>query len=376
MNTTPRGLRFGDLVSRAQIGRFLHWWTSELVSLLPLRLRQVPRFGIERLVLQIEDQELVVSECKGGVAREVGRYRFETGAPGETAVAAAPIGSLSPGSSEVVLRLSTPQALCKTLTLPQVAEENLREVLEFEMDRQTPFTAADVYHDFHIVERIPAKQQLHVKLVVVPRQTLDAVLDRAARFGVRPDVVDVLDAATTASLCADPDVNLLPFSRRSPRPRWGRWLNLALAALAGLLLLTAVFAPLVQQWKVVADLRTSVDEARREAVTVAELDKKINRFVEESQFLIQSRRQSPSVVVVLNELTRAIPDDTWIATFELKGSTMEITGQSPSASTILGLVEASSLFQDARFLSAVTKDPTTGKEHFELSAKVTSGSKP
>jgi general secretion pathway protein L len=376
MNTTPRGPRFGDLISRAQIDRFVHWWISELVSLLPPRLRQLPRFGIERLILQIEDPELVVSECKGGVAREVGRYRFETSAPGETAVAAAPIGSLSPGSSEVVLRLSALQALCKTLILPQAAEENLREVLEFEMDRQTPFTAAEVYHDFHIAERIAAKQQLHVKLVVVPRQTLDTVLDRVARFGVRPDVVDVLEAGTTTSLCADPEVNLLPFGRRSRKPRWGRWLNLALAALAGLLLLTAVFAPLVKQRTVVAGLRTSVDEARREAEAVAELDKQINRFVEEAQFLIQSRRQSPSAVVVLNELTRVIPDDTWISTFELKGSTLEITGQSPSASTILGLVEASSLFQDARFLSAVTKDPTTGKERFELSAKVTSGSKP
>ena len=107
---------------------------------------------------------------------------------------------------------------------------------------------------------------------------------------------DFLEAGTMASLCADPDVNLLPFGRRSRMPRWGRWLNLALAGLAGLLLLTAVFTPLVQQRRVVAALRVSVDQAHQQAEAVADLDKKINGFIEESQFLIQSRDRLEKVI--------------------------------------------------------------------------------
>src|SRR6516165_809933 len=49
-----------------------------------------------------------------------------------------------------VLRLGGPDVLGKTLTLPLAAERELDQVLGFEMDRETPFKAEEIYWNHRI----------------------------------------------------------------------------------------------------------------------------------------------------------------------------------------------------------------------------------
>ena len=56
-------------------------------------------------------------------------------------------------TGEVILCLPADKVLTRTLTLPLATEENLREVLAFQMDRQTPFTVEQVYYDYGVVAR-------------------------------------------------------------------------------------------------------------------------------------------------------------------------------------------------------------------------------
>src|SRR5690606_13012263 len=51
------------------------------------------------------------------------------------------------------LLLPANAGLRRRLALPSAAAERLRDVTAFEIDRQTPFSAADVHHDARIVAR-------------------------------------------------------------------------------------------------------------------------------------------------------------------------------------------------------------------------------
>ncbi|MFK5948781.1 MAG: fimbrial assembly protein, partial [Methylococcales bacterium] len=47
-----------------------------------------------------------------------------------------------------------------------------------------------------------------------------------------------------------------------------------------------------------------------------------------------------------------------------------IQGQSPTASALISVIEASVLFSNARFVSPLTQDKKTGMERFQISMDV------
>src|SRR3546814_12680797 len=74
------------------------------------------------------------------------------------------------------------------MSLPAAAAERLRDVVAFEIDRQTPFAAADVHYDAHVLGR--NGEQIEAELVVVPRATFDAAM---AALGTVPGTVAGVD---------------------------------------------------------------------------------------------------------------------------------------------------------------------------------------
>ena len=89
-------------------------------------------------------------------------------------------------------RVASLRRVGRTLStsLPIAAEDNLRQVLAFEMDRQTPFKADQVYFDYRLGEREAAARNLQVELIVVPRAPLDADLAKLTAGSLELDGVD------------------------------------------------------------------------------------------------------------------------------------------------------------------------------------------
>jgi Tfp pilus assembly protein PilN len=76
------------------------------------------------------------------------------------------------------------------------------------------------------------------------------------------------------------------------------------------------------------------------------------------------RNKSP-LIHLLVELTRAIPDDTWIKQLSIKRGNFEIEGVGLSGAKVLTLLENSPEFQHVSFTSSVVKD-RSGKEKFKI----------
>jgi general secretion pathway protein L len=62
---------------------------------------------------------------------------------------------------------------------------------------------------------------------------------------------------------------------------------------------------------------------------------------------------------LLREMTRLIPDDTYLTDYTFRDGRIEISGLSPSASRLIPLLEASALFRNVHFSSAIVSQ---GKE--------------
>jgi general secretion pathway protein L len=76
------------------------------------------------------------------------------------------------------------------------------------------------------------------------------------------------------------------------------------------------------------------------------------------------------MVEILDEVTRRLPDEHWLISYSFRNGTVRLAGYSNDPSSVLRLLEQSSLFSEARFAAPVTMDPRIGKERFNMVATV------
>lgn len=79
----------------------------------------------------------------------------------------------------------------------------------------------------------------------------------------------------------------------------------------------------------------------------------------------------------LEELTRIIPDDSYLTEFQYKGEEkkVKLSGFAVSASKLIPLLEESPMFDNVKFTSPITTDKRTSKERFRLEMNLSSGAK-
>jgi general secretion pathway protein L len=168
MQVAKHNLRpsFSAPLSRS-LRTFWAWWVGELSAMLPEDVRRAFRPGGQQLILALDGADLLVDRRSGDTTTRVGRYALGPNASPPPELSAQMEAAGETGA--VVLCLPADKVLTRTLKLPLATEENLREVLAFQMDRQTPFTIEQVYYDYAVVARERKTRTLSVDLVVVPR---------------------------------------------------------------------------------------------------------------------------------------------------------------------------------------------------------------
>ncbi len=85
-------------------------------------------------------------------------------------------------------------------------------------------------------------------------------------------------------------------------------------------------------------------------------------------------KQKIKVKDVLIELTKIIPNDSYITYFQMRNGRIRIRGEASSALNLVKLLEESSLFEKCRLVSPVTKNKSNGKERFFIEMNLSSTS--
>jgi general secretion pathway protein L len=168
-------------------------------------------------------------------------------------------------------------------------------------------------------------------------------------------------------------INLLPHEDNGSSPlerlaRWAPWV--LLAALAGI----ALVLPVYQKRAQVIELQPQVNIAAQQAQAADALHQQLDRAQSEYNFLLQKRYAAPTSLQLLNEVTRILPDDTWLQNFELrttsKGKELQLQGETGVAGKMIELFEQSALVTGASFKSPVTQAPGSQGSRFHLGMDV------
>ena len=198
---------------------------------------------------------------------------------------------------------------------------------------------------------------------------MDTSLQQLKDSNIYPDIVDY-DGAKNSFSGEPESYNLLPDTEKPATNRMTQvvfWLT----GLVLLMLITAVLVYPVWQMAETGDyLRSQLTEIEKDSHIVQAQQLENDSIVDETARLIKSKNNSPSLTDLINTLSQLIPDNTWLTHFKYNDDRLQIQGQSPSASVLISILEASPLFSNARFVSPLTQDKKTGLERFQISMDV------
>ena len=333
MSARPGALRgLGEQVRSAWMSsplpRFLAWWKDELLGLLPGTLRVRWLHGALPCLLEVEPGALLLRRPGSGAAP----VRLPLDAGPEQAHAALGVATvgIEPADLRLVLALGPREALRRTLQLPAAAAADLRRVLDYEMDRQTPFRAEAVYFDARVLGRNATR--LEVELAAAPRAVIDPLLAHLGSLGITIDAVDVVVDGVPLGL------NLLPPARRAVRRDPRRRLNSFLAGATLLLTVLALHQWLADRRATLAAMRAEIAAERAPAARVAALREQLEEGRIADAYLARRKAAAPSMMALLAALTHNLPDGTWIDRLSVTTHPGQVGLQGESTQTA-GLIE-------------------------------------
>lgn len=348
---------------------FLAWWLAELKACLPLRLRHILFRPRDRITFERKGDGVLVQYISNGNSRDLGAV-LVADRPVEAIAADIDqrLMTLAAGGRDMLLRIAGGAVLRRLVEMPAATEENLREVMTFDMERQTPFTAEQVYFDARVVRRLPERHRIAVELIVVPRTFADPTLAALQSWGV---AINGIDVAKTGD-----EPRVIPLASQSATLPASRRLRLATGALAGVaavLLIGVIVLPLRRQQAELEGLTAQVASARKAADGARKTQDAIDHLSALDRFLFERKTARPPKVALLDELSRIVPDDTWLYRVRFSGDEVQTFGYSAAPSNLIGPFEASPFFKDPQFMAPLMRDPRVDAERFTISLQTEKG---
>jgi general secretion pathway protein L len=241
--------------------------------------------------------------------------------------------------------------------LPADSRPFVDGIVRHQLDRFVPWRAADV---LYAVDIAPAQEgRIAVTVSATSRRALAAPLAIAARCRAKSIAVVGADARPIPVPLGESDAKAWRHAR---------------TAAAGIIAALALLAVVDAVWSTVRwyDLTGRIEEidaatADRRALLRSAADA-AGRPSGPPTTLDQLKRQSPIAVVVMESLSRVLPDDAYLSDFRLEDGRVRLIGVSRSVAELVPLLEASSAFEGASFFAPTIR--IAGGDRFHIEASV------
>lgn len=315
----------------------------------------------------MQDGHLVLWRQSGKQRTEIGRVDLARGETADHEIAFRALHAKA-GRRPLGICLPAAQVLRKEIVLPLAAAGSLAETVGFDLGRQTPFTASQAYYGQRVVREDLVNKRVHVLLGVVPKAGVDEIHARLTEWSAPPQAIVIDDELAGGGDCLD----LLPHRLRPRSGRTGLWAGLAMAGTTLALASVLLVIPLWQKREVVIALHPVVVKAQQQAEAVDGLKREQERRLAEHAFPIEHKLAVPSRVALLDEITRILPDNTWLQQLDIRGTEVSMQGNTLASAGLIGLFEKSALIENASFKSPLVK-VRGGEERFQLAAETRGG---
>jgi len=270
-------------------------------------------------------------------------------------------------ASRVELTLKPDRFLFRPLELPQRATEFLDGIIRAQIDRLTPWTAAEAA--FGWSRTSPAgNDRIIVTVAATARALLAPYLQTLTEYGAQSIAVFTTPPGQAA---ADP-------IKVAEEQAAG---SLDIGRIRQILSVTLVAAAIAAAGAVAGsafvsiNLDTQNDQLTQQIATFRAAAKNSRELAAGSlaaaQHTVEVRKHTrPSSVMIVEALSQILPDDTYATELRIEDNKIQLVGVTHNAPALIGLIERSGLFARATFFAPTTRSSTEAGERFHIEALI------
>ncbi|UTD29727.1 PilN domain-containing protein [Bradyrhizobium sp. WD16] len=340
------------------VDKILMRWIEVLARLL-LSRREGRRARNWLKIVQERDQ-LIVQQMRGQQ-----KIRLDTVSAG----AAMPIEIVSAARKcFVILELAADEVISRRMSVPAQARDLLPGIVRNQIERLSPWRAGQAAYGFD-AQANGDMTSLDVRVLITSRAQLDDACSRLGALGLRVDRVvagkHLADAAPRITLWS----RLADASDKSV----GR----ARLAIGSLVAAMACMTIVVSLWAFF-DAASADSESESVVARIATLQHQIQgaRPQQSVAALAPAERAwalketAPVAVIVVEALSRSLPETSYITDFNLDGATLRIIGLADDAPALIAPLEQSGHLKDVHFFAPTTRGADGRRFIFHIEARV------
>jgi general secretion pathway protein L len=263
--------------------------------------------------------------------------------------------------SRVEVVLHPRRFLFRPLELPRQAVDFLEGIVRAQIDRLTPWHANDAV--FGWTRPLEADDRIKLSVVATARTMVSPYVSSLTGLGTN---------SVSVSTTMPPDAGLVTVLTTRAQNEVGagrlrRVLAVAIlasgiAALASFTLGAVVVDSLDAE---LADVSHKI-AARRVAMRLGD-----GPGANSAQRALTQRKQAtPSSVLVLEALSKILPDHTYVTELHIEGDRLQLVGITRDAPSLIELIERSAQFTRATFFAPTTQAPGDPGERFHIEARI------
>jgi general secretion pathway protein L len=268
--------------------------------------------------------------------------------------------------SRVEAMMASNQLLFRSLDFPKQAVDFLDGMIRAQIDRLTPWTADDVVFGWSPPSAVP-NERVELTLAATSKQHVQPLVQLATGVGASSIAAFAAlpvggGAAAKIKLFDQPVRGAAGGALDLPRILGLTLLSVGLAAAACLMAAAYLGSDLDSEQQ---ELMRRISERRASL--------RLDSSAGGSAFnLLAKRKQtSPSGVVVLEALSQALPDSTYVTELRIEGDKVQLVGMTQDAPSLIRLIERSPQFARATFFAPTTRAPNEPGERFHIEARIT-----
>lgn len=324
------------------------WLRAELARLVPKRVRQAFEQDPYSLQIEIEPGHTPIMRVGSG------RTRID-----RDALASLPAWKRFLATATVTV----PANLCfmRQFTLPRSALARGSEIVQLDLARTTPFQPDQVYSDWYVLDPDNSASHVSIQQIILKRNIIRPLLGDLSVAGVPVRALAVVDADGETL-----PVNLLQEFQRARLVRW-LWRVIAVAALIVFVIFIAgTGARIATLSREIASNNAVAQQLQTRLAAVRRQISDADTFAAVMATAHERKAGMVPITALLEELTRLLPDSTWLSELRIEKETGFISGRSSNASELIRLLSRSSALKELSFTSPVVRDPLNGIERFQI----------
>jgi general secretion pathway protein L len=257
----------------------------------------------------------------------------------------------------------------RRLAVPAQAREFLSGVIANRIERLSPWPVAQVYYGFDAKVESNDAGMLEIVVFIIPRAQIDAARALLTASGLSPDQIGL-------NVTAAEEMRFIPLWTRSSDADAAaardlpRRIGMALAAFVAI-------SVAISSWAIYStsdlsarnsEIALRIDDLRR--AEIAARRPRSLAALPPAERAWAMKEDSPVVVLILEALSRAVPDNAYLTELRFENEELRLTGLAADPPALIATLSRAKAFTDVRFFSPTLKSEHAGLYEFSISAHI------